>query len=129
MNSLTTVKELLNSNLFIAFIGFIIFDIITGIAVAFKHKKLNSKINKDGVTRHFMTVAFVVFFNWLFISFKMNELGMVIIGFYIGSYGLSLFENLAMLDVPFPKWLQDKFLLLREESNRGDINVTERIEK
>ena len=129
MNSLAAVKELLNSNLFIVFIGLIIFDIVTGIVLAFKQKELYSKINKDGITRHFMIVTFVIFFNWIFISFKMNELGVIVISFYIGSYGLSLFENLAMLDVPFPKWLQDKFLLLREESNRGDINVTERIEK
>lgn len=129
MNNLAAVKEVLNSNLFIVFMGVIIFDIITGVVLAFKQKELNSEINKDGITRHFMIISFVIFFNWIFISFKMNELGTILISFYIGSYGLSLFENLAMLDVPFPEWLRDKFLLLREENNRRDINVTERIEK
>lgn len=133
MNSLLIIKDSLNiifnSNLFVTFMGFIIFDIFTGITLAFKNKVVNSKINKDGITKHFIIITFVIFFSCLFISTKMNELGKIIIYFYIGSYGLSIFENLTMLGVPFPKWLQEKFLLLRDESNKGENNVTERIEK
>lgn len=133
MNSLPVIKKSLliifNSNLFVTFIGFIIFDIFTGVTLAFKNKVVNSKINKDGITRHFIIITFVIFFSCLFVSFKMNEFGKVIIYFYIGSYGLSIFENLTMLGVPFPKWLQEKFLILKDESDRGKNNVTERIEK
>lgn len=133
MNNLFIIKDSLNiifnSNLFVTFMGFIIFDIFTGITLAFKNKVVNSKINKDGITKHFIIITFVIFFSCLFISSKMNELGKIIIYFYIGSYGLSIFENLTMLGVPFPKWLKDKFLLLKEESNRGENNAIERIEK
>lgn len=133
MNSLLVIKDSLhiifNSNLFVTFTGFIIFDIFTGVTLAFKNKVVNSKINKDGITRHFIIITFVIFFSCLFVSFKMNELGKVIIYFYIGSYGLSIFENLTMLGVPFPKWLQEKFLILKDDSDRGENNVTKGIEK
>ena len=133
MNSLPIIKESLkiifNSNLFITFVGFIVFDIFTGVTLAFKDNVLNSKISKDGITKHFVIIIFVVFFSCLFSSFKMEEFSKIIIYFYIGSYGLSIFENLTMLGVPFPKWLQEKFLILKDESNKGEKYVIERIEE
>lgn len=133
MNNLTVIKDSLliifNSNLFVTFMGFIIFDIFTGVALAFKDNVVNSKISKDGITKHFIIITFVIFFSCLFVSAKMNEFGKVIIYFYIGSYGLSIFENLTMLGVPFPKWLQEKFLILQDESDKGEKYVIKRIEK
>lgn len=133
MNNLPIIKEnlniIFNSNLFITFMGFIIFDIFTGVTLAFKNGVLNSKISKDGITKHFIIITFVIFFSCLFNTAKMNELGNIIIYFYIGSYGLSIFENLTLLGVPFPKWLQEKFLILQDDSDKGENNVTKRIEK
>ena len=133
MNSLLIIKDSLNiifnSNLFITFIGFVVFDIFTGVTLAFKNKVVNSKINKNGITKHFIIVVFVIFFSCLFISAKINEFSKIIIYFYIGSYGLSIFENLTMLGVPFPKWLQEKFLILKDDSNKGEKYVVKRIEK
>lgn len=133
MNSLPVIKNSLhiifNSNLFVTFIGFIIFDIFTGVILAFKNNVVNSKINKNGITKHFIIISFVIFFTCLFISFNMNEFSKIIIYFYIGSYGLSIFENLTMLGVPFPKWLQEKFLILQDKSDKGGKYVVKRIEK
>lgn len=133
MNNVVLIKHslytVLNSNLFITFMGFIVFDIFTGVTLAFKNNVINSKINKDGITKHFIITTFVIFFSCLFNTAKMNELSNIIIYFYIGSYGLSIFENLTMLGVPFPKWLQEKFLILKNESDKGENNVTKGIEK
>jgi len=134
MSNITVIGKSLHvvfdSPLFLTFLGFIAFDIFTGVSVAFKNKVVNSKINKTGITKNFIVVAFVIFFSELFVSFKMNELSDIIISFYIGSYGLSIFENLTKLGVPFPEWLQSKFLVLKDESNKGGTkNDTERIEK
>ena len=133
MNNLNNIKNglymVFNSPLFFTFVCLIIFDIFTGMGVAFKNGILNSEINKDGITKHFTIIVFVIFFNFLFTILKMDELGKLILYFYIGSYGLSLFENLTMLGVPFPKWLKDKFLLLKNEGNRGDKDVAKRIKK
>ena len=133
MNNVALIKHslytVLNSNLFITFMGFIVFDIFTGVTLAFKNKVVNSKINKDGITKHFIITTFVIFFSCLFINFKMDEFSKIIIYFYIGSYGLSIFENLTMLGVPFPKWLQEKFLILKDNSDKGEKYVIKRIEK
>ena len=133
MNRFPVIKDSLhiifNSSLFITFMGFIIFDIFTGVILAFKNNVVNSKINKNGITRHFIIISFVIFFTCLFVSFNMDEFGKIIIYFYIGSYGLSIFENLTMLGVPFPKWLQEKFLILQDESDKGEKYVVKRIEK
>lgn len=133
MNNVVLIKHslytVLNSNLFITFMGFIVFDIFTGVTLAFKNNVINSKINKDGITKHFIITTFVIFFSCLFINFKMEEFSKIIIYFYIGSYGLSIFENLTMLGVPFPKWLQEKFLILKDNSDKGEKYVIKRIEK
>lgn len=133
MSSLSVIGKslhtVIDSPVFLTFIGFIVFDIFTGIAVAFKNHAINSKINKSGITKNFIVLTFVMFFSSLFFSYKMNELGDMIIYFYIGSYGLSIFENLTMLGVPFPEWLQEKFLVLKDENNKGDNHVIKRIEK
>ena len=47
----------------------------------------------------------------------MGELINVLILFYIGSYMISIIENLTMLGVPLPKWLIDKFLILKEDND------------
>ena len=133
MSSLAVIGKslhtIIDSPVFLTFLGFIMFDIFTGIALAFKNHVVNSKINKSGITRNFIILTFVMFFSSLFFSYKMNELGDMIIYFYIGSYGLSIFENLTMLGVPFPEWLQKRFLVLKDESNKGDNHAIKRIEK
>lgn len=133
MNSLTVIGKslhtVLDSPLFLTFLGFIMFDIFTGVAVAFKNKVINSKINKTGITKNLTVLVFVIFFSDLFVSYKMNDLSDIVISFYIGSYALSIFENLTMLGVPFPEWLKNKFLVLKDESNKGDNHVIKRIEK
>ena len=77
MNNVVLIKHslytILNSNLFITFMGFIVFDIFTGVTLAFKNNVINSKINKDGITKHFIITTFVIFFSCLFINFKMYQ--------------------------------------------------------
>lgn len=134
MNSLSVIAKslhtVIDSPLFLTFLGFIMFDILTGVAVAFKNKVVNSKINKTGITKNLTVLVFVIFFSDLFVSYKMNDLSDIVISFYIGSYALSIFENLTMLGVPFPEWLKNKFLVLKDESNKGGTkNATKRVEK
>lgn len=121
------ILEVVNSQLFQFLIGFIIFDIITGVSGAFKEGVLNSNINKIGITKHLTITLFVLFFCSFFRSFKMEEFSKIMVYFYLGSYGLSIFENLSLLGIPIPKWMKDKFLLLKEDSNKGVNNGSKRI--
>ena len=102
-----------------ALAAFIVFDIITGTLKAFSTNTVNSKINKKGITNHITIFLFCIFFTGVFCFFEVNEYSNVLIMFYIGSYGLSIIENLSLMGLPIPKWLKEKFIVLQDETNRG----------
>lgn len=107
-----------DSYLFIL-LTFIVFDIVTGTLKAFKNKTVYSKISKNGVTKHISIILFCVFFSWVLNVFDMGEFSKVLVMFYIVSYGLSIFENLGEMGIPLPQWLNEKFKVLQDETNKG----------
>lgn len=96
---------------------FIIFDIMTGILKAYSNNTLSSRINKKGITTHISIFLFVIFFSWVFQVINASEYSNIIIMFYIGSYGLSIIENMGQMGLPLPKWLTVKFKVLQDEMN------------
>lgn len=110
---------IVNSVEFQVLLGFVLFDIITGTLLSFKQHKVMSKVNKNGITRHFTLIMFVVFIAIVFTMLKIENYFNLMVYFYIVSYGLSIFENLGGLGVPFPKWIQEKFIFLKEELDNG----------
>lgn len=106
---------------------FIIVDIIIGTLQAFRNNTVYSKINKKGVTSHISIILFCVFFSWVFNVFNVSEYSKVLIMFYMVSYGLSIIENLGKMGIPLPEWLNDKFHVLKDETNKGvKINENKR---
>lgn len=99
---------------------FIIFDIITGTLKAFKNETIYTKINKRGITNHITIILLCIFFSWVFNIFNFGELSKILILFYIASYSLSIIENLGSMGVPLPQWLSKKFILLQEETDKGE---------
>lgn len=118
-NNLSTVVN--NEYLYILLI-FIIFDFVTGTLKAFSNNTVYSKINKKGITIHITIFLFCFFFTWVFSEFNVSEYSNILIMFYIVSYGLSIIENVVVMGLPVPKWLTDKFKLLQDETNKGDLN-------
>ena len=43
-----------------------------------------------------------------------------VILFFIGNEGLSLFENVGLMGVPFPKFLQKALQALRDKGDEGN---------
>lgn len=106
---------------------FIVVDIIIGTLQAFRNNSVYSKINKKGVTSHISIILFCVFFSWVFNVFNVSEYSKVLIMFYMVSYGLSIIENIGKMGIPLPQWLNDKFHVLQEETNKGvKINENQR---
>lgn len=121
MNELITpLKIVIHDDFIYILIIFIIFDIITGTLKAFKNETIYTKINKKGITNHITIILLCIFFSWVFNIFKFGELSKILILFYIASYSLSIIENLGIMGVPLPQWLSEKFILLQEETNKGD---------
>ena len=121
MNELINpLKTVIHDDFIYILIIFIIFDIITGTLKAFKNETIYTKINKKGITNHITIILLCIFFSWVFNIFNFGELSKILILFYIASYSLSIIENLGIMGVPLPQWLSEKFILLQEETNKGD---------
>lgn len=120
--------RIINSLDFELFISFIVFDIVLGTLLSFKMCKVSSKINKNGLTKHFTIVLFVMFFSMVFGLINETGYSKIMMYFYIASYSLSIFENLSLIGVPFPEWLKNKFQLLKDNSDKGVLkNESKRI--
>ena len=127
INVMTQINTVVNNQYLYVLLFFIIFDILTGTLKAFSTNTVYSKINKRGITNHITIFLFCFFFSWMFSIFDVNEYSNILIMFYIGSYGLSIIENVGQMGLPLPKWLVDKFIELQDETNRGEeINETKR---
>ena len=127
INVMTQINTVVNNQYLYVLLLFIIFDIITGTLKAFSTNTVYSKINKHGITNHITIFLFCFFFSWMFSIFDVNEYSNILIMFYIGSYGLSIIENVGQMGLPLPKWLVDKFIELQDETNRGEeSNETKR---
>ena len=127
INVMTQINTVVNNQYLYVLLFFIIFDILTGTLKAFSTNTVYSKINKHGITNHITIFLFCFFFSWMFNIFDVNEYSNILIMFYIGSYGLSIIENVGQMGLPLPKWLVDKFIELQDETNRGEeINETKR---
>jgi toxin secretion/phage lysis holin len=119
---------IINSLDFELFISFIVFDIVLGTLLSFKMNKVSSKINKNGLTKHFTIILFVMFFSMVFGLINETGYSKIMMYFYIASYSLSIFENLSLIGVPFPEWLKNKFQLLKDNSDKGVLkNESKRI--
>ena len=126
-NVMTQINTVVNNHYLYVLLFFIIFDILTGTLKAFSTNTVYSKINKHGITNHITIFLFCFFFSWIFSIFDVNEYSNILIMFYIGSYGLSIIENVGQMGLPLPKWLVDKFTELQDETNRGEeSNETKR---
>ena len=127
INVMTQINTVVNNQYLYVLLFFIIFDILTGTLKAFSTNTVYSKINKHGITNHITIFLFCFFFSWMFSIFDVNEYSNILIMFYIGSYGLSIIENVGQMGLPLPKWLVDKFTELQDETNRGEeSNETKR---
>ena len=124
---ITKINTVVNNEYLYVLLFFIIFDILTGTLKAFSTNTVYSKINKQGITNHITIFLFCFFFTWVFCIFDVNEYSNILIMFYIGSYGLSIIENVGQMGLPLPKWLVDKFTELQDETNRvEESDETER---
>ena len=113
------IDTVVNNQYLYVLLFFIMFDILTGTLKAFSTNTVYSKISKRGITNHITIFLFCFFFTWVFCIFNVKEYSNILILFYIVSYGLSIIENVGQMGLPLPKWLEDKFTELRDETNRG----------
>lgn len=97
---------------------FMAIDVITGWAKALKNGNLWSKKSVYGAGRKVMVLFVVIISNIIDNILNLNGTLVVIIMFYyIATEGLSILENLAEMNVPFPEQIKDKLEVLKDKGS------------
>lgn len=99
---------------------FMVIDILTGWAKALKNGNLWSTKSVYGAGRKVMVLFVVIIANIIDNILNLNgALVVVIMFYYIATEGLSILENLAEMNVPFPEQIKDKLEVLKnKEGNK-----------
>lgn len=105
-----------------AIIFLVVIDYFTGLAKAWKQKKISSEIGFVGLLRKIM--IFIVIAVAVEIEKLVNNsipLREIVIMFYIANEGISVFENIAEF-IPLPEKLTDYFIQIREDKSGSEKN-------
>ncbi|MDN6160780.1 MAG: phage holin family protein [Staphylococcus equorum] len=97
---------------------FMAIDVITGWAKALKNGNLWSTKSVYGTGRKLLALFVVIIANIIDNILGLN--GIVIIAimyYYIATEGLSILENLAEMNVPFPEQIKDKLEVLKDKGS------------
>lgn len=97
---------------------FMVIDILTGWAKALKNGNLWSTKSVYGAGRKVMALFVVIISNIIDNILNLNgALVIVIMFYYIATEGLSILENLAEMNVPFPEQIKDKLEVLKNKED------------
>ena len=95
-------------------------DIATGYAKSYVWKVTDSAVGVIGLLKHLTTLLVYVFAYGLAIDFDMTTLGVTLVIYSLLNYALSIVENLGVMGVITPKFLQAK---IRAEIERYESKL------
>lgn len=114
----------MTNNLFLVVVVLSLFDIFLGTTRAFINNEVSSNINKKGITNHIVTILTIIVMYWVLNLLNYGEFCTGFILFYIGSYLISIVENLGRMGIKFPKKIENVFLDLQKE-DREEVKSNE----
>ncbi|AGL03313.1 phage holin family protein [Desulfoscipio gibsoniae] len=99
-------------SLIYALVAFVAIDYVTGLLLAIYEKKVSSNIGFKGVCRKVLIFALVALGNIIdqYIIGSGSFLRTMLIMFYLSNEGISILENAAKMEIPFPQKLKDILL-------------------
>ena len=103
-----------------ALLIFMVMDYATGLAAAFREKRLSSAVGFWGILRKGVMLAIVALANvldTLVLGTASSTFRSAVIGFYLMNEGLSVLENADRLGVRWPKLLRDALMQLHHEDD------------
>ena len=98
---------------------FMAIDVVTGWGKAIKNRNLWSTKSVYGAGRKVMVLFVVIIGNIIDNILGLNgALLLVIMFYYIATEGLSILENLAEMNVPFPEQIKDKLKVIQDSHDK-----------
>jgi len=101
-------------------------DIAIGTLTGFARGVLSSKINKEGMSKHFSILLFIIVLTYVFQKTGEGELISLINVFYSGSYLISIVESMDKLGIPIPSFITDR---LKQNNIEEQINDNSRFKE
>ena len=89
--------------IFLAVVGF---DILTGYFKSKLWGVTDSSVGKKGLTKHMIVVSGVCVFYLFTSALGLQVAGLGAITFYTLNYAISILENLGVMGIPYPKFLE-----------------------
>lgn len=103
-----------------ALVVLMIIDYVTGIACAFKAKKLSSSTGFHGILKKVCIMCLVVVGGIVDVIIGSNIAKLGVIFFYIGNEGLSILENCVKLGVTTPEFIASSLEQIMNDKRREE---------
>ncbi|WP_347487750.1 phage holin family protein [Desulfoscipio sp. XC116] len=99
-------------SLIYALVAFMAIDYLTGLLLAIYEKRVSSNIGFKGISKKVLIFALVALGNIIdqYIIGSGSFLRTMLIMFYLSNEGISILENAARMEIPFPQKLKDILL-------------------
>lgn len=112
------IHTLNDNGLFWILFGVIIADFLTGTLKAFISKDLDSSAGTLGLIKHICVILIVVSVS--IVGYIMNNdfIAYTFITFYLFEYTLSIIENLNLMGIPFPDFVENNIRRLKETQGK-----------
>lgn len=94
-------------------------DVLTGYAKAIYGYTGNSTKGLKGVIKHMFVICGVGILSMIWHILNLDFLSMGIIMAFIGSYGISICENLGQMGIIIPKWLTVRLEKIKTDYNEN----------
>ena len=112
----------------IVLVSLMAIDFVTGLMVAFIFKKspktdgggVSSKASFKGLTKKVVVLILVGVATMLDNIMKIDYVRNLTIIFYIGSEGLSIIENTAIMGVPYPAFIKAALEAMKDKGDKGE---------
>lgn len=99
---------------------FVVADYISGVVLAIKQGKLNSKTGFMGLLKKAMIFLVVVIAHLLDELTGIGAIRSMTVFFYISNEGISIFENLGKLEVKIPQKIKDVLEQLEDKYDNSE---------
>lgn len=112
------IYQLNDNGLFWILFGIIIADFLTGTLKAFISKDLDSSAGTKGLIKHMCVILIVVSVSLVGYIMENDFIAYTFITFYLFEYSISIIENLNVMGIPFPDFVESNLRKLKETQGK-----------
>jgi toxin secretion/phage lysis holin len=104
-----------------ALVIFVILDYLSGLLAAATLKQLNSEVGFKGIIKKVLIFVLVAVAYEVDVLLGLTVIRMAVIGFYLGTEGLSILENAGRAGLPLPEPLKNALAQLRNQAEEDKL--------